>query len=127
MVPHHSFPPGDNRSGGPRFRIGEDGFVDTGYPCRLDRASGMLSVNAPPAGLISVGGYRFVLKELQDFIAHLSEGSSLAALPDALAGHRLAGLSSDREAIRRILTEQGANSLIVDAFRERRSDRASAA
>jgi len=126
MVPHHPFPPG-NRSGGPRVRIGEDGFVDTGYPCRLDRASGMLTVNGPPAGMISVGGYRFVLKDLQDFIAHLSEGSSLAALPDALAGHRLAGVSSDREAIRRILMEQGANSLIVDAFRERRGDRASAA
>jgi hypothetical protein len=47
--------------------------------------------------------------------------------PDGLAGHRLAGVASDRNAVRRMLTDQGANPLIVDAFRERRGDRASAA
>ncbi|MFL5062043.1 MAG: long-chain fatty acid--CoA ligase, partial [Xanthobacteraceae bacterium] len=73
------------------------------------------------------GGYRFVLKELQDLVATLAPGSTLAALPDGLAGHRLAGVATDRNALRRLLTERGANPLIVDAFRERRGDRASAA
>jgi hypothetical protein len=127
MVPHHPFPPGIERSGAPRLKIEDDGLVDTGYPCRLDRASGTMTVNGPPAGIVSVGGYRFALKELQDFIAGLSDGSTLAALPDALAGHRLAGVAGDRNAIRRALMDQGANPLIVDAFRERRGDRASAA
>jgi hypothetical protein len=89
--------------------------------------SGTLTVNAPPAGLVSVGGYRFALKELLDFVANAAEGSTLAALPDALAGHRLAGVCNDRKAVSRALTEQGAKPLIVEAFRERGGDRASAA
>jgi hypothetical protein len=127
MVPHSAFPPGVERSGVPRLRIGDDGTVDTGYGCRLDRAAGTLTVNAPPAGIVSVGGYRFVLRDLQQFISDAAEGSTLAALPDGLAGHRLAGVAMDRNTIRRILAEQGANPLIVGAFRERRADRASAA
>jgi hypothetical protein len=126
MIPHHQFPPGVERSGAPRLKI-EDGLVDTGYPCRLERASGTLTLDGPPAGLVSVGGYRFVLKELQDFIAQVAEGSTLAALPDSLSGHRLAGVATDRAAIRRLLAEEGVNPLIVSAFRERRSDQASAA
>src|SRR5262249_32649568 len=99
MVPHHPFPPGIERNGAPRLNIGADGFVDPASACRLDRASGTLAINAPPAGIVSVGGYRFALKELQDFIAALADGSTLAALPDALAGHRLAGVANDRHAV----------------------------
>ncbi len=127
MVPQHAFPPGVERGGAPRLTIADDGAIDTRYACRLDRAQGTLTVNAPPPGLVSVGGYRFVLKELQDLVAALAPGSTLAALPDGLAGHRLAGVAGDRGALRRVLTERGANPLIVDAFRERRGDRASAA
>ena len=68
-----------------------------------------------------------MLKELQDYVGHIAEGATLAALPDALAGHRLAGVAADRGAIRAALIAQGANPLIVAAFRERRGDRASAA
>jgi hypothetical protein len=127
MVPQHAFPPGVERGGVPRLQIADDGAIDTGYACRLDRAHGALTVNAPPPGLISVGGYRFVLKEVQDLVATLAPGSTLAALPDGLGGHRLAGVATDRHALRRLLAEHGANPLIVDAFRERRGDRASAA
>jgi hypothetical protein len=127
MVPHYPFPPGVERSGAPRLKVGEDGFVDTGYACRVDRATGALSIDAPPGGIVSVGGYRFVLKELQDFVVNAVDGSTLAALPDGLAGHRLAGAAGDRNAVRRTLADQGANPLIVGAFRERRGDRASAA
>jgi len=126
MTPHHAFPPGVERSGAPRLKIGDDGLIDTGYACRFDRL-GMFTVNAPPAGIVSVGGYRFVLRELQQFVTGAAEGSTLAALPDGLAGHRLAGVAGDRNSVRRILTDQGANPLIVAAFRERRGDRASAA
>jgi hypothetical protein len=127
VIPHHPFPPGVERSGAPRLKIGEDGLIDSGYPCRIDRASGTLTLDGPPAGLVTVGGYRFVLKELQDFVAQIAEGSTLAALPDGLSGHRLAGVAADRATIRRLLAEQGANPLIVSAFRERRTDQASAA
>jgi hypothetical protein len=127
MVPHYPFPPGVERSGAPRLKVGDDGFVDTGYACRVDRATGALSIDGPPGGIVSVGGYRFVLKELQDFVVNAVDGSTLAALPDGLAGHRLAGAAGDRNAVRRTLADQGANPLIVGAFRERRGDRASAA
>ena len=56
-----------------------------------------------------------------------AEGSTLAALPDGLSGHRLAGVAADRAAVRRLLAEQGVNPLVVSAFRERRSDQATAA
>ncbi len=127
MVPHHPFPPGVERSGAPRLRVGDDGSVDTGYTCRIDRQSGALVVDGPPGGIVSVGGYRFVLKELQALVANAAEGSTLAALPDGLSGHRLAGVATDRNAVRRTLADLGANPLLVAAFRERRTDRASAA
>jgi len=127
MVPRHPFPPGVERSGAPRLKVADTGHVDTGYSCRVDRISRALTVDGPPGGIVSVGGYRFVLKELQEMVAGAADGSSLAALPDALAGHRLAGVTSDRNAVRRTLVDQGANPLIVGAFRERRSERATAA
>ena len=36
MVPHHSFPPGIERSGLPYFQVGRGGVVETGYACRID-------------------------------------------------------------------------------------------
>src|ERR1041384_537248 len=68
-----------------------DGGIDTGYACRLDRDTKLLTIDAPPAGVISVGGYRFALRAAQDLVAGIEDGSTLAALPDMLAGHRLAG------------------------------------
>jgi len=50
----------------------------------------------------------------------LSEDGSLAALPDRLAGHRLAGVANDRERVRRALEVRGVNPLLVAAFRDRR-------
>jgi hypothetical protein len=44
---------------------------------------------------------------------------SIAVLPDALAGQRLAGTAADCEAMRASLSRLGANPLLVDAFRRR--------
>ena len=76
-------------------------------------------VTGPPPGIVGVGGYRFVLSELQE-LATRTEGATLAALPDTLTGHRLAGSATDRDAARAALADAGANPLAVDAFRERR-------
>jgi non-ribosomal peptide synthetase component E (peptide arylation enzyme) len=108
--------PGDPRS----RKVDAEGFVDTEYPCRLDRDGNTLIVSGPPAGLVNVGGYRFAWRELQDLLTELSEDGSLAALPDRLAGHRLAGVAKDREHVRRALEERGVNPLLVAAFRDRR-------
>jgi AMP-binding enzyme len=97
---------------------------DTHYPCRIDRDTGLMTIDGPPAGLVSVGGYRFALGALQDLIGGIEDGGTLAALPDMLAGHRLAGTGADRNAICDALLAQGANPLLVAAFRARRTDRA---
>jgi AMP-binding enzyme len=126
MVPAHPCPPGSPR--GPQFNLtaGPDGFVDTRFPCHVDRASGRLVLDGPPAGIVSVGGYRFAMRDLQHAVAPIDADGSIAPLPDALAGHRLAGIGDDRGAIGETLAEQGANPLVVGAFRDKRG-RASAA
>jgi AMP-binding enzyme len=127
MVPAHPCPPGSSR--GPQFNlaVGADGFVDTLFPCHADRATGRLVIDGPPAGLVSVGGYRFAVRDLQELVAPIDPDGSIATLPDALAGHRLAGVGADRAAIGDKLTEQGANPLVVGAFRDDGPGQASAA
>ncbi len=119
MVAHAAFPPGSERGTGPRLKA-TDGTVDTGYPCRLDRDTHLLAIDGPPPGIVSVGGYRFALRTLQDLIAGIEDGSTLAALPDMLAGHRLAGTGVNRDAICDALLSHGANPLLVAAFRARK-------
>lgn len=105
-------------------RGGDGGGVDTRYPCKFDRESNQLVIDGPPAGLVSVGGYRFALGALQELISEIDGGGTLAALPDILAGQRLAGVAADRNAICDALLARGANPLVIAAFRARRADRA---
>lgn len=118
MVPHAAFPPGAERGGAPRLKA-TDGTLDTGYPCRVDPASALLTIDGPPPGIASVGGYRFAMRTLQEMVAGIEDGSTLAAFPDTLAGHRLAGTGINRDAICEALLAQGANPLLVAAFRAR--------
>ena len=54
------------------------GFADTGYPCRADRASAELSIiTGPPPGIVSVGGDRFRLDQLQDLVGRTDPNQSL--------------------------------------------------
>jgi len=118
MVPRAAFPPGAERSGLPYFKVAASGFVDTGYACHTD--SPAMIVTGPPPGIVSFGGYRLVVRELQDLVARPENGAgSLAVLPDALAGHRLAGTAADRDLVQQSLTKLGANPLLVGAFRDR--------
>ena len=117
MVPHQTYPPAANLSGN-----GSEVLVDTGYPCRVIRESGAIVVSAGPPGLVSIGGYRFALRELQDLIGRIDADGILAALPDRLSGQKLAGLAADQAAIREALAALGVNPLVGSAFRERRPD-----
>jgi len=119
MVPRLPFPPGAQHGSLPYFKVAPSGFVDTGYGCRRDGTT--LVLTRPPAGIVSVGGYRFAARELHDFVGDVTQGGgTVAELPDALAGHRLAGMAADHHAAEQALSERGANPLIVDAFRRRR-------
>lgn len=127
MVPAHPCPPGSPRGAQFNLTVGPDGFADTYFPCHIDRATGRLVLDGPPAGVVSMGGYRFAVRDLQDAVAPVDPDGSIAPLPDALAGHRLAGIGGNRGAICDKLADQGANPLVVGAFREKRPGRASAA
>ena len=104
----------------PHLKADPHGFVDTRYACRHDRGSDTFVVTAPPPGLVTVGGYRFVLHDIEQVVRRSSEGAALTALPDAVAGHRLAGIAAEAEDVRNALTEIGVNPLLTDAFRDRR-------
>jgi AMP-binding enzyme len=106
--------PGDSLVAQPRRD-----FVDTGYSARLDRATGAIRITAPPAGVMAVGGYRFLSGDLQEWAKRLGAGALLTALPDRLSGHRLAGRAQNNARAREALSELGLNPLMVEAFRDR--------
>ncbi|UYO37714.1 acyl--CoA ligase [Rhodopseudomonas palustris] len=93
-------------------------YVDTGYAARLDRATGAICITAPPAGVMAVGGYRFLAQDLQEWAKRLGQGALLTALPDRLSGYRLAGRAQDNSRAREALAELGLNPLMVEAFRD---------
>jgi hypothetical protein len=120
MVPHHPFPPGIEASGLPCFKIDKDGLVDTGYTCRADPVAAAIVVTGPPCGIVSVGGYRFPLQDIQEVVAQADGGATIAALPDPLTGQRLIGNAADRDTLQAALNLAGVNPLVTAAFRERR-------
>ncbi len=93
--------------------------VNTGYFARLDPATGGIMITAPPPGLMTVGGYRFLLQDLQEWARRLGQGALLTGLPDRLSGYRLAGRAQDNARAREALTQLGLNPLMVEAFRDR--------
>jgi AMP-binding enzyme len=96
-------------------------YVDTEYAARLDRSTGALCITAPPSGILTVGGYRFLSQDLQEWAKRLGQGALLTALPDRLSGYRLAGRAQDNARARSALGQLGLNPLMVEAFRDRTS------
>lgn len=94
-------------------------YADSGYAARLDRSTGAISITSPPAGIVSVGGYRFLAQDLQEWARRLGPGTLLTALPDRLCGYRLAGRAQDNARGREALSQLGLNPLMVEAFRDR--------
>jgi hypothetical protein len=115
MVPRYAFPPGTDRNDPAGWRADPAGFVDTRYLCRIDVATGTFVVTGPPPGVVAVGGYRFTLDELQRQARSADDGAFVTALPDALAGQRLAGNATRADAATR-LAELGVNPLLAEAF-----------
>ncbi len=117
MVPTQPFPPGGEQ--GDEDQSATAGYFDTGYPCRIARASGALVLTAPPAGITTMGSYRFRQSAVDDMVAAVDAEAVIVALPDALLGQRLAGSARDAAAISAALAARGANALIAGAFRPR--------
>jgi len=117
MVPTQPFPPsGDAETDA---RVAPDGFLDTGYACKIAREAGTLALTAPPAGMTATGFYRFRQSEVDAVVAAADPAAVIVALPDGLLGQRLAGRAADSAAITAELEAYGVNALIAGAFRPR--------
>jgi hypothetical protein len=119
MVPTHDFAASVERGHIPHRLADGAGFIDTGFPCRLDQQDRALHVTAPPAGLTVTGGYRFRQADVDAVIAQANPEATLIAVPDADLGQRLAGTAADRATLSAELQARGVNPLISEAFRAR--------
>jgi hypothetical protein len=124
MVPAYAFPPGAERGAEPHLKTDALGFIDTGFFCRLEREGQHLQIDGPPAGITSVGGYRFRQNDIDWLVADADIDAIIVALPDAILDRRLAGSAPDRAATADDLDARGANPLITGAFRRRIIDNA---
>ncbi len=69
-----------------------------------------------PAGITTVGGYRFRQREVDAVVAGADPAAVIVALPDAHLGQRFAGSAQDGAAVAAKLQARGVNSLIAAAF-----------
>jgi hypothetical protein len=116
MVPRHSFPPGTERLGDPVWRANATGFIDTGHACRQSRDGTHMLVTGPPPGVVSVGGQRLLMRDIEDLVRRVTRDAMIVALPDALSGVRLAGVTDDADRARSELAAFGAHVLVTEAF-----------
>lgn len=114
MVPASAFPPGIQENGAQHFAIDDQGFADTGYPCRVE--NGRIVLISPPAGVTCVGGYRLHQTSFDSAVAAIDTGATIVALPDAVLGQRLAGSTNDSDAMMAEMQARGLNALIAGAF-----------
>jgi hypothetical protein len=117
MVPASAFPPGIEGNGAQHFAIDNQGFADTGYPCRVE--SERIVLISPPAGVTSIGGYRLYQAVFDAAVAAIDTRATIVAVPDAVLGQRLAGSSHDSDAMAAEMQARGLNGLIAGAFAPR--------
>ena len=123
MVPLQAFPLGAG-GGGSYWAPDADGFVDTRYACRRDREAETFTITGPPAGITAIGGYRFRQNDIDWQVAKADLRATIAALPDAMLGLRLAGSSPNPPATEARLQARGVNPLIAGAFHRRAKSQA---
>jgi len=119
MVPAQAFPPGAERGPEPHLAVDALGFIDTGFTCRLERDSQTLTIDGPPAGITTIGGYRFRQNEVDWLVAEADLDAVIVALPDVYLDARLAGNAPDRAMTAAELKARGVNPLIAGAFHPR--------
>jgi hypothetical protein len=124
MLPAANFPAAAEQSDS-RLSIDAEGFVDSGFVCGHDPERAALVITAPPAGIGSVGGYRFRGQATEDSVATVDPEATIAALPDAMLGQRFAGSAHNADEMASALAAHGINPLIAGAFRSRQAARRS--
>ncbi len=117
MVPLAGFPLGAK----PHPAATAGGLIDTSQPCRFGTDGSSLVVTAPPVGIATVGGYRFVTAALDRLAESLEADATLVVLPQELTGERLAGQAADPAPVLQELERRGVNPLIIGAFRRQQA------
>jgi hypothetical protein len=112
-VPTVPFPPGAALE----FPIDDEGFLDTGYP--LHSADGATMPLDTRPGIARIGGYPIRIADIERQTAMADPQATIAVLPHALTGSRLAGSAADPVAMGRALSS--ANPLLGAAFVSRRT------
>jgi hypothetical protein len=119
MVPKAAFPPGVEHGPEPYLAADKDGFVETGYTCRVDDETKTLTVSGPPGGIAAIGGYRFTSRALEDQVSLADPAATIVALPGGLMAQKLAGSALDNAEVAALILANGGNPLIAGAFRPR--------
>lgn len=119
MVPQAAFPPGAERSQAPYLAIDKDGFVDTGFTCKLDEAAKRITVTGPPGGIAVVGGYRFRTGDMEAQVTMADPTATIVALPGGILAQKLAGSALDNATVADLVKRQGGSPLVAGAFRPR--------
>ncbi len=119
MVPKSAFPPGIERGAEPYLAADKEGFVETGFTCRLDDTDGTLSVSGPPGGIAVIGGYRFTTRDLEGQVSMADPAATIVALPGGLMAQKLAGSALDNAEVAAAILAQGGSPLIAAAFKAR--------
>ena len=119
MVPQAAFPPGAERTQAPYLAVDKDGFVDTGFTCKVDETARNLTVTGPPAGIAVVGGYRFRTADMEAQVSLADPTATIVALPGGLLAQKLAGSALDNATVADLVKRQGGSPLIAGAFRPR--------
>lgn len=119
MVQPAAFPPISSRA--PAVDApNRSGWIDTGYACRANLERGSLDLDAPPAGLVQVGGARLAQSALDDWARQAGESVEIAAFPDPLLGNRIVASAASRGPAVETLETAGAPALVTQALRGRR-------
>jgi non-ribosomal peptide synthetase component F len=113
MVPTASFPPG-----AAAFPIDGDGFLDTALPLRRSDGTTAVPLDQYP-GVARVGGYPLRIADLERQVATVDPYATVAILPHALTGSRLAGTAAHPAAVIEALAS--VNPLVGTAFVPRRT------
>lgn len=119
MVPQAAFPPGAERTQAPYLAIDKDGFIDTGFTCKVDETARSLTVTGPPAGIAVVGGYRFRTTDMEAQVSLADPTATIVALPGGLLAQKLAGSALDNATVADLVKRQGGSPLVAGAFRPR--------
>jgi hypothetical protein len=111
MIPLRPFPPATDCA---RFKQDRDCYVATAFPCRSDHAGGLI-VDAGPERIVSMGGLRFGLNDLQSRFSACVEDIKVTVVDDALLGQRLRIEAGNPEAAIKAFHKAGHSRLMIDA------------